>query len=468
MRIRRTVGTAESHKVLVVDDDPELLESMVRLLRREGHEVMSASTEAEAVDVVSHWHPHLVLLDYYLRETTGETVARSIRRIDELCQVLLVTGYASEQPARKLLAELEIQGYHDKSDGPHRLMTLVDAALKHYRALQRIDLQRRHLRHVLDVAPLICAIQPVGTLLETALRELAGLLRGGDGFIATSNSGIFVLGTAHEAVSIHAATGRFSGVSSVSELPGALAPVVSGALERTAPYADQGRYVVVPLETRAGDRGCMIVESAELHVDAVEACEIYARQVTQALENVLLYERATVDALTRLFTRDFGLQRLHETLSLGSRTDEPTSVVMIDVDHFKRVNDTYGHAAGDLVLRAVAAAVREECRVTDVPSRHGGEELLLVLPATDAEGALILAERIRTRIANERVAFEGATLSVTASFGVATVSHEEYVGAGTHMDLVRHADVALYRAKAAGRNVVVVHGTRERAVVSAA
>jgi CheY-like chemotaxis protein len=176
MRLRASLATT-SHKVLIVDDDAELLESMVRLLRREGHEVVAASTEREALESVRGWRPHLVLLDYYLRETTGETVARSIRKLDELCQVLLVTGYASEQPARQLLAELDIQGYHDKADGPHRLMTLVDAALKHFRALQRIDRQRRHLRHVLDVAPLICAIQPVGALLETALRDRAARLR---------------------------------------------------------------------------------------------------------------------------------------------------------------------------------------------------------------------------------------------------------------------------------------------------
>ena len=219
MRLRATPSTTASHKILVVDDDAELLESTVRLLRREGHDVVSATTEVEAIESVRFWHPHLVLLDYYLRESTGETVARSIRAIDELCQVLLVTGYASEQPARKLLAELDIQGYHDKADGPQRLMILVDAALKHYRALQRIDRQRRHLRHVLDVAPRICAMQPVDTLLEVALAELSGLLRGGDGFIATSNSGLFVLGTAQETVSVHAATGRFAGIRSMSELP---------------------------------------------------------------------------------------------------------------------------------------------------------------------------------------------------------------------------------------------------------
>lgn len=467
MRLRATPPTSATHKILVIDDDAELLESTVRLLRRDGHEVASATNEVEALESVRGWRPHLVLLDYYLRESTGETVARSIRALDELCQVLLVTGYASEQPARRLLAELDIQGYHDKADGPQRLMILVDAALKHFRALQRIDRQRRHLRHVLDVAPRICAMQPVDTLLEVALTELSGLLRGGDGFIATSNSGLFVLGSAHEAVSVHAATGRFAGIRAMSELPFGLAPIVASALDRATPYAFEGRYVVVPLQTRGGDRGCMIVESAELHADAVEACEIYARQVTQALENVMLYERATVDALTRLYTRDYGLRRLNEAFNLGSRTDEPTSVILLDIDHFKGVNDTFGHAGGDLVLRAVASAMREECRVTDVAARHGGEEFLLVLPATDSAGARILAERIRERLARERISFDGVTISVTASFGVASIAADTYA-TFTPEELVKRADEALYAAKRSGRNTVVSHVDTEHANASAA
>ena len=344
------------------------------------------------------WHPHLVLLDYYLRESTGETVARSIRAIDELCQVLLVTGYASEQPARKLLAELDIQGYHDKADGPQRLMILVDAALKHYRALQRIDRQRKHLRHVLDVAPRICAIQPVDTLLEVALAELSGLLRGGDGFIATSNSGLFVLGSAHETVSVHAATGRFAGIRSMSELPLGLgsdrdlcarprdAVRARGPVRRRpAPDARRRsrmhdrRVRRAPRRRRRGLRDLR----APGHAGARERHALRARDRRRA--------HASLHARLRPAASQRGLQS-------RSRTDEPTSVIIGDIDHFKRVNDTFGHAGGDLVLRAVAAAIREECRVTDVASRHGGEEFLLVLPATDSAGARVLAERIRERL----------------------------------------------------------------------
>lgn len=444
------------HRILVIDDDVELLASTVQLLRRDGHDVKSASEAAAALELVHAWRPHLVVLDYHLRETTGATVAKKIRAIDDVCQVLLVTGYASEQPARKLLEDLDIQGYHDEADGPHRLMVLVDAALKHYRALRSADRQRRALRHLLDAAPKISALQSVDDLLQTALVELARLLRGGDGFVATANSGLFLLGSAAEAVSVHASTGRFIGARSVSELPVGIGPVVRAALTRLEPHCVDGRFVIVPLRTREGDPGCMIVEGSELPEDAVEACKLYARQVTQALENVRLYERATVDPLTRLFTRAFGLQRLDEALRLGVRTKVPTSVVLCDVDHFKSLNDRYGHAGGDIVLHAVGAALQSICRATDVPSRYGGEEFLIVLPATNVTGAQRVAERMRRLLEDQRIAFEGSTLAITASFGVATLGIAASAVPGSDLELVKGADRALYRAKRAGRNQVVV------------
>lgn len=461
MRLRaRPQGSG--HKIAVVEDDPVLLESTSQLLARDGHEVRTAQSHTEAVELIRSWSPHLVLLDYYLSQGTGESVVREVRTFDERCQVLLVTGYASEQPARKLLADLEIQGYHDKSDGPQRLMVLVDAALKHFRALERIARQRAQLRHILDVAPMITKIQPVARLLETALRELGGLLRGGDGFVATTNSGLFVLGDAAESVSIQAAIGRFDGMNALSDLPLHLASVVRHAMSEIEPRATGDGFVVVPLRTRTGDPGCMIVEAQELPVDSIEACELYGRQVTQALENVLLYERATVDPMSKLHTRDFGLQRLDETLRLGDRIGEPTSAILLDIDHFKHINDTFGHAAGDLAIRSLGAAVRRMCRASDVAARYGGEEVLVVLPATGAEGARVFAERLRECIADERSLFEGQVISMTASFGVATTETSSYEPSASAPiaahELVRRADLALYRAKRGGRNRVCAAG----------
>jgi diguanylate cyclase (GGDEF)-like protein len=192
----------------------------------------------------------------------------------------------------------------------------------------------------------------------------------------------------------------------------------------------------------------MLVDANVLPAEAIEACQIFADQVVQALENVLLYERATVDHLTRVYNRAHGLQRLEEILRLASRTGDTTSVVFLDVDHFKGLNDTHGHAAGDIVLRRVAQALEKECRSSDVISRHGGEEFMVVLPATDLTGAWAVAEKLRGRIEALAVHFEGAVLPVTISGGVTEVSAGE-------IDLeapLARADAALYQSKRCGRN----------------
>lgn len=446
-RLQTKHQRSRARRIAVIEDDPALLSSMKALFAREGHDVRGASDVGDGVELVRAFRPHLTLLDYYMPGGTGADAVRAIRTFDVVTQVLLVTGYAAEQPARTLLAELDIQGYHDKADGPDRLLVLVDAALKHGDALERLERQRRNLAHIVAVAPRLNRLQPARELLQIALEEVGALLDGRDGVLATVNHGLFVLDQPTEGVSVHAATGNYSGVARLSDLPAPLRQVVLAGLTREGPGAVDGGYAVIPLCTRGGDRGCMVVEANDLPVGAVDACRIYAQQVVQALENVILFERATVDPLTGLYTRGFGLQRLGETLRLGSRVGTATSVVLIDLDRFKHLNDSLGHAAGDVALRGAARSVLSVCRSTDVAVRYGGEELMVVLPATDAAGAGTVAERLRLAIADLATPFEGEPIKITASLGVATGS-----GHVSPDELVRRADVALYRAKSEGRN----------------
>lgn len=164
-------------------------------------------------------------------------------------------------------------------------------------------------------------------------------------------------------------------------------------------------------------------------------------------------ELAVTDDLTGLRNRRHAQHRLEEEAARAVRTGHPLSVALFDLDHFKQVNDRFGHAAGDAVLRAVAAAALRVCRVSDVVARFGGEEFLLVLPETGADGAATIAERLRRALEAMRVAHEGREVAVTASFGLATaVPGPGGIDTGA---LIKAADRALYRAKAEGRNRVV-------------
>jgi diguanylate cyclase (GGDEF)-like protein len=182
------------------------------------------------------------------------------------------------------------------------------------------------------------------------------------------------------------------------------------------------------------------------------------RQVGVALENAALHEQlrqqATTDELTGLANHRRFEERLRHEVRRSRRSGRPVSLVMLDIDDFKRVNDTYGHQQGDRVLREVATAVRRACRSTDLPARYGGEELAVILPDTDLDGASVAAEAIRRAVdALELPLADGGRLGVTVSAGVGAVT-----AGGDAGSLIAAADAALYDAKRAGKNRVVRAG----------
>jgi len=175
-------------------------------------------------------------------------------------------------------------------------------------------------------------------------------------------------------------------------------------------------------------------------------------------ELVSLNERldtlATTDELTGLANRREAMRRLDESWAASQREQRPLSCILFDIDHFKRCNDTYGHDAGDAVLRETAAVITRIARTNEHPSRFGGEEFLMVCPSSTPAEAAKAAERIREAVAAHVVHCNGNDISVTISLGVASRS----TGAETPEELIKQADEALYQAKESGRNKVCVAG----------
>jgi diguanylate cyclase (GGDEF)-like protein len=171
------------------------------------------------------------------------------------------------------------------------------------------------------------------------------------------------------------------------------------------------------------------------------------RELRQALERI--EQIAVRDELTGIYNRRYLVEALDRERSRAERLAEPFSVCLVDVDHFKSINDRFGHAAGDAVLRRLAQLVPAELRGVDLFGRLGGEEFLVIVPGTGREGAAACAERVRQRVAAS-VFPEVADGGLTASIGVATYAAPEPVDA-----TLARADAALYQAKAAGRNKVV-------------
>ncbi|MEZ4600233.1 MAG: GGDEF domain-containing protein [Syntrophotaleaceae bacterium] len=172
--------------------------------------------------------------------------------------------------------------------------------------------------------------------------------------------------------------------------------------------------------------------------------------IRRLLVNQAQLERARLDGLTGLYNRTWMAYILENELKRGQRYQYPLSLIMFDVDHFKEINDTWGHLSGDLVLQRIAYVVKELVRGTDFAFRYGGDEFLLVSPETSKQGAMTLAERLRRTIENERFVFRNQTVQITISVGVL-----EYLADQCETDwkrLLERVDQALYASKAKGRN----------------
>jgi two-component system cell cycle response regulator len=163
-----------------------------------------------------------------------------------------------------------------------------------------------------------------------------------------------------------------------------------------------------------------------------------------------IYRLTTVDGLTQIFNRRYFEETLDREISRCNRYGRELSLVLIDIDNFKRINDTYGHLAGDYVLKHLASTVRTKIRREDIFARFGGEEFAVLLPELDHKQAANVAEKTRKLVEKQTFKFDNQAITVTISLGVATFSEGQRDGT----ELVKAADARLYQAKQAGRNRV--------------
>jgi two-component system, cell cycle response regulator len=191
----------------------------------------------------------------------------------------------------------------------------------------------------------------------------------------------------------------------------------------------------------------------ELRLRLYRSLEAHSRWTTLHSQMEELRRLAVTDGLTQVHNHRYFQERLREEFRRAQRYDESLSLILVDLDHFKGINDAHGHGAGDRVLREVAASLQHSVRETDLVARYGGEEFAVLLPCTHLPGALTVAERIRKEIKELHAGPEGA-LRVTASLGVSSFPHRAILAPE---QLLVTADEALYRAKREGRDRICLH-----------
>lgn len=221
---------------------------------------------------------------------------------------------------------------------------------------------------------------------------------------------------------------------------------------------DNGSYMGIPVQVYDQTIGAIVLFSARHHAFSparMGLLQMIGQQAAVALQNSRLYVLATVDGLTKLFVRRYFDRRLSEEMARARRYGTSFSLMLLDFDDFKEINDSHGHSAGDHVLRTIAAIILAEVRTIDIPARYGGDEFAVILPEVDAEGARQLAQRIVNRVRREKVRCGDHLVSTSLSVGIAAFpqhGHEDTA------QILAAADEALYRVKHSGKGKVGMAG----------
>lgn len=457
MARKRAAAPPSPFTIVSVDDNREYLLTTVRLLEREGHTVLAYEDPRDALAYLRGARVDLVLVDYFMPEMTGEQLIAELRGFDPHVQVVLQTGYASEQPARTMLRRLDIQGYFDKSEGPDKLLMWVDVGLRAAAQLRALEQSRNGLRYILGVTPELHRMQPLSELLQGVLVQTAGLLGAVDAFVAVRPAppdGFVALVRDPEDLDVRAGTGRFAGCGRLdAHLAADQRAAIAGALA-DGHVGRIGDATVVPLRVGDVTAGAIYVERPVESARDLELLQVFANQAAVAIHNAQLYQAAAFDPLTGAYTRRFLDHLLVRELRGAVRTRAPLGVIVVDVDAMKTINDTGGHLAGDQALAGIGAALRGATRATDAVGRYGGDEFVVVLPGATAAQVEAVAARIDAALAPLAVETAAGWLPVRASLGGAVFEPD----AGDHAltadaltatvtELLRRADARLYDAK---------------------
>jgi two-component system cell cycle response regulator len=448
-------------RVLVVDDTPESLRLLESRLQAEYFDVRTATNGREALAVAAGERIDLVVLDVMMPDMTGFEVCAELKAESRTSQIpVIIVTSLDEAEARVKGLESGADDFLTKPVSDLALVTRVKSLLRLKMVTDELELRA-------------AAMQSVGFATSAALPDRAAL----HGSILVVDDRInstrkirqalqrpFQLEmTGDPAAAIELAQNRSFDLFMIS-----LSLQAGDGLRLCTQIKtiDRLRQSPVLLITDANETQ-KVFRALDLGVNdyivrPLDQNELRARVRTQLrrkfyqdrLRNMMsqAVEFAVTDPLTGLYNRRYLEAHLRSALARAAASEKPVCLFLFDIDHFKGINDTYGHDAGDDVLRAFAERLREGVRGVDLVSRHGGEEFVLVMPDTDADYAALVAERLRSDVEREPfVTRAGAPIGVTVSVGVA-----EWQGpSDTADDLISRADRALFSAKRAGRNRVV-------------
>ncbi|MDA3899500.1 MAG: diguanylate cyclase [Spirochaetes bacterium] len=463
--------------ILLIDDNLEYLEATATLIGREGHTVTACSNPEEGLDLCKKTFFDLILVDYYMPEMTGEEFVIKLRQFNTLVQVILQTGYSSEQPPREMLKRLDIQGYVDKSEGPDKLLLWVDVGLSSAKTTQFLYKSRESLKYILNVTPDLHKIQSLDELLKGILIQIMGLLGVVSSFLAvyenrklpyhldekSDNNGFITMVQDEETFFVQAATGRFKERQTVNSLLNKeeYSFLVKTIQESHIAVDDNKTYV--PLYVGNQVLGAIYMEQPIESEQDINLLSIFVNQAAVAIHNSQLYKFATIDPLTGVFMRGYVMQCFIRELRQAFRNKIDYSLLIVDLDDLKVINDNYGHIAGDKALKLMGSCLIDSTRQTDFIGRYGGDEFIVILPKSDKLGTEHVLKRIYSFIEKNRFTVDNKPIKISCSIGALVIPSpvEEEIAVSLPIPqyyyekaadrFIKAADLALYASKTGGK-----------------
>ncbi|MBI2060906.1 MAG: diguanylate cyclase [Nitrospirae bacterium] len=457
-----------SAKILVVDDNATNLDVLGEVLRSKGYTVDSASDGAEAMAKFKKDPPHMVLLDLRMPGLTGFDVL-SRMRVDPAhgdIPILILSG-SEDLPTKVQGLDAGADDFLTKPVEPKELIARVRAHLRARDLTEQLKANLERARQFAEFSRHVTVLDR-SKLSETLKADLPALL-------GVNLFSLYVLTTQGEILEHWADNHPSPPLDQYVDVerPGMMSQAVkSGLPVIVSDYSKldfpTGSEEVKYTQSFAASYPLLLEQGSAIGVlnlndlqdgsfDPMDQLNVsrMSDQLALVVNNILMHERAQElsrrDSLTGLLNHATFQLEMDALFNTAARYNRDLSVVMVDLDHFKLINDKYGHLFGDKVLVSVGWNIRQLCRQADISGRYGGEEFILVLPETDLEGAVKMAERLREGIKGTRFLREGLPVEVRASAGVSSIASGR---PRDKAELIQQADQALYLAKRNGRDRV--------------
>lgn len=447
-----------SARILVVDDIQANVDVLEAKLSAEYYDVLTATRGAKGFEMARREKPDIILLDVMMPDLDGFEVCRRLKADPETrhIPVLMLTALDGRDDRLRGL-EVGAEDFLSKPIDDVQLMARVKSLSRLKVVIDELRSREASGRRMgviegRDMADAALEVRTGGQILviDDNARQAARITAALKESHRVNPIGAEANGPPPDLiiVSIHAKA--YDGLKVVAKMR-------SSALMRHLPILavvepDDSRRALRALELGAHDVITRPIDEDELR--ARVRTLIRRKRYMDALRNTLDQglELAVTDQLTGLYNRRFMQGQLAPLVQRAAHGGEPVSIALADIDFFKRINDSYGHDAGDAVLKEFALRFASNTRPTDFACRPGGEEFLVIMPATAGDEAALAAERLRQQVAGTPFRLrDGRGIEVTVSIGVATAGPEDE----TADDLIKRADIALYQAKQEGRNRVI-------------